>query len=288
MRLGGTLNIRSTPAPLKATDCNLTAPDAFVISSLAVTSKWMPPYITAQLITKHYFFDSHYFEQQIIIIQEVIMLSFAEEIYLLSLDDITGKLIVPSKEIILNSVLVGAVLCELSFLNKVDSDLEDLHILNTEPTNNPILDSTLESLKKLDTTKIPISRCLNILLQNAKDIENQVLDQLIENSIVKKMEGRILWVIPTRRYPKIDDCQIKDVETRLRELILSDNIPEPRETVLVSLVHTCGLFRQILSPRELRRSEDRIKTISKVDIVGRKVVQLIDDINIARSHQFII
>ena len=51
------------------------------------------------------------------------MLSFAEEIYLLSLDDITGKLIVPSKEIILNTVLVGAVLGELSFLNKVDTDL---------------------------------------------------------------------------------------------------------------------------------------------------------------------
>ena len=215
------------------------------------------------------------------------MLSFAEEIYLLSLDDITGKLIVPSKKIILNSVLVGAVLGELSFLNKVDSDLQDLHILNTEPTNNPILDSTLECLKKMDTTKIPISRCLDILLLNAKDIENQVLDRLIENAIVKKVEGRILWVIPTRRYPKIDDCQIKDVETRLRELILSDNIPEPRETVLVSLVHTCGLFRQILSPRELRRSEDRIKTLAKVDIVGRKVVQLIIDINTARSNGFI-
>jgi golgi phosphoprotein 3 len=215
------------------------------------------------------------------------MLSFAEEIYLLSLDDVTGKLIVPSKEIILNSVLVGAVLGELSFLNKVDSDLKDLHILDTEPTNNPILDSTLESLKKMDTTKISISRCLNILLQNAKDIENQVLDRLIENAIVKKVEGCILWVIPTRRYPKIDDFQMQDVETRLRELILSDNIPEPREAVLVSLVHTCGLFGQILSPRELRRSEERIKTISKMDVVGRKVVQLIIDINVARASQFI-
>jgi golgi phosphoprotein 3 len=215
------------------------------------------------------------------------MLSFAEEIYLLSLDDITGKLIVPSKEIILNTVLVGAVLGELSFLNKVDTDLQDLHILDTAPTNNPILDSTLESLKKLDTTKIPISRCLNILLQNAKNIENQVLGRLIENAIVKEMEGRILWVIPTRRYPKIDDLQMKDVETRLRELVLSDNIPEPRETVLVSLVHICGLFSQILSPRELRRSEDRIMRLAKMDVVGRKVVQLIDDINIARSSGLI-
>ena len=211
------------------------------------------------------------------------MLTFAEEIYLLSLDDITGKFIVPSTKIVLNSVLVGAVLCELSFLNKVDSDLQDLHILNTQPTNNPILDSTLEYFKKIGAKKVSISHCLNILLKDAKNIEDQVLDQLIKNGILKKVEGRILWVIPTRRYPKIDDRQIKDVETRLRELVLSDNIPEPREAVLVSLVHTCGLFEQILSPKELRRSENRINKLSRIDVVGRKVVQLIKDINIAQS-----
>ena len=214
------------------------------------------------------------------------MLSFAEEIYLLSLDDVTGKVIVPSKEITLNSVLVGAVLEELSFLNKVDSDLQDLHILNTEPTNNPILDSTLESLKSMGTNKAPISRCLHILLMNAKDIEAQVLEQLIKKAIVTKVEGRILWVIPTKRYPIIDDRETIDVQTRLRELILSDNIPEPRETVLVSLVNTCGLFSQILSPIELRRYEERIRTLSNMDIVGRQVVQLIDDIHTAQALLF--
>ncbi len=199
------------------------------------------------------------------------MLSLAEEIYLLSLDDITGKLIVPSKDIVLNTVLIGAVLSELSFLNKIDSDLQDIYILNTEPTHNPILDSTLESLKKMETTKIPIARCLEILLDDAEHIENQVLDRLIENAIIKKVEGRILWVLPARRYPKIDDDPIKDVERRLRELILTDQIPDPRETVLVSLVHTCNLFKEILSPRELKRSEERIKSIAKIDSAGRKV-----------------
>ncbi len=207
------------------------------------------------------------------------MLSFVEEIYLLSLDDITGKLIVSNKNFKLNSVLVGAVLGELSFLHKIDSDLKYIHILNTDPTNNPILDSTLASLKQMDTIKESISTCLKILLPNAMHIENQVLDQLIKKNIVKKVEEKILWVIPSRRYPIIDNRQIQDVETRLRKLVLSDDIPEPRETVLVSLVHTCDLFRMILSPREFRRSEARIETLKQMDIVSRNVVQLIIDIN---------
>ena len=215
------------------------------------------------------------------------MLSFSEEIYLLALDDITGEIVVPSKDVVLNSVLIGAVLSELSFLNKVDSDLQDIYILNTEPTNNPILDSTLESLKKMETKKIPITRCLEILVEDAKHIENQVLDRLIENAILKKVERRILWVLPARRYPKIDDCQIRDVERRLRELILTDKIPDPREAVLVSLVQTCNLFKEILSPRELKRSEERIKSIARLDSVGRKVAQLIKDIDFARMHKII-
>ena len=109
----------------------------------------------------------------------------------------------------------------------------------------------------------------------------------VEKAVVKKVEGRILWVLPARRYPKIDDHHIKDVERRLRELILTDQIPDPRDTVLVSLVHACNLFREILSPRELKRSEERIESIAKVDSVGRKVAQLIKDIGFARTHKII-
>ena len=43
------------------------------------------------------------------------MLSFAEEIYLLALDDVTGKISTYSEEVSLSYALIGAVLCELSF-----------------------------------------------------------------------------------------------------------------------------------------------------------------------------
>ena len=209
--------------------------------------------------------------------KEASMLSFAEEIYLLALDDMTGKL--PPGNFILSSVLIGAVLGELSFLRKIDSDLKYIHILNTEPTRDPILDRTLASLKEMKAAKKPISDCLGILLPNAREIEGKVLDQLVEKKIVKEIEGKILWVIPTRRYPVIDNRQIKDVETRLRELVLGDDIPHPRETVLVSLVHICGFFSQILSPREFRRKEERIKNLARMDVVGRNIEKLIIDLN---------
>jgi hypothetical protein len=212
------------------------------------------------------------------------MLSFAEEIYLLALDDVSGKIVIPSKDIVLNTALIGAALGELSFLNKIDTDSENLILVNTEPTGNKVLDEILQILREdIADSKAPLYHCLKILLPKAKDIENNVLSRLLEMGILKKVEEKILWFIPSRRYPIVNNCEIKDVESRLREIVLSDEIPDPRESVLISLVNTCDLFSEILSPKELRRSEQRIEELSKIDTVGREVSQLINQINAFRS-----
>lgn len=211
------------------------------------------------------------------------MLSFAEEIYLLALDDVSGKITIPSKDIVLSTVLIGAVLCELAFLDKIDNDQEFLYLLNTDSTGNPILDETLKIIQKTGQQKNTIYHCLKMLLPEAKEIEKDVLENLIKRGILKQVDKKILWFFPSRRYPIISNSEVKDVETRLREIILTDSIPTPRDTVLISLAHTCDLLGEILSPREFRRSADRIEELAKLDLVGQEVAQLINQINAFRS-----
>ncbi|OGV35476.1 MAG: hypothetical protein A2020_02365 [Lentisphaerae bacterium GWF2_45_14] len=208
------------------------------------------------------------------------MLSFAEEIYLLALDDVSGKIIIPSKETVLNTALAGAVLSELSFMGRIDTDTEMLYLTSKEPTGNRILDEVIKILQnEISDGKAPLYHCMKVLLPKALDIENYVLENLIAHGILKKVEEKILWIFPQRRYPIIDSREITDVETRLREIVLGDEIPDPRECVLISLIHNCDLFKEILSPKELRRCSERIEDISKLDAVGREVAQLIDQIN---------
>ena len=211
------------------------------------------------------------------------MLSFAEEIYLLALDDVSGKITIPSKDIVLSTVLIGAVLCELAFLNRIDNDQEFLYLLSTESTGNPILDETLKTIQQTGQQKNTIYHCLKILLPEAKQIEQDVLEHLIKRGILKQVNEKIFWFFPSRRYPVIDNREIKDVETRLRETILTDAIPTPRDTVLISLAHTCDLLEEILSPREMRRFAERIEELAKLDLVGQEVAQLINQINAFRS-----
>ena len=203
------------------------------------------------------------------------MLSFAEEIYLLALDDVTGKIVITSKEVVLNSVLIGAVLSELSFLGRIDNDAENLYILNTDATDSPVLNEVLDVLRKSGKTEVSLSRCLQVLLPESKNVEQLVLKELIGKGILKQVNEKLFWFFPSRRYPIIDNVEVTDVERRLRNLVLSDEIPAPRDAVLVSLVNACGLFSEILSSRELRRCEGRIEEISKYDMVCQKINELI-------------
>ncbi|HBM15105.1 MAG TPA: phosphoprotein [Lentisphaeria bacterium] len=206
------------------------------------------------------------------------MLSFAEEIYLLALDDVTGKISNYSDQVSLSYALIGAVLCELSFIGKIDTDLEKLIVLNSEPTGNKVLDSIFNILSE-NKEKLPVSYWLKILLSNSGATEDMVLELLIQKGILKKIDEKIFWVFHTRRYPIIDDREIKSVEERIKHLVLDDtDFPDPREAVLVSLIKASNLFETILSPKELKRAEKRIQSLAKIDLIGREVVNMINEI----------
>ena len=46
----------------------------------------------------------------------------------------------------LNCVVIGAVLAELSLMNRIDTDLESLFLIDNTETGNPILDPALHAI----------------------------------------------------------------------------------------------------------------------------------------------
>ena len=206
------------------------------------------------------------------------MLSFAEEIYLLALDETTGRPMISPRDIEMQSALVGAILAELTFLHRIDTDIDKVYLLDAAPVGNPVLDHALFLISGSTESQL-ISFWMNALRADSQLIENHVLQELVDKKILQQVDKKILWVFPTRQYPIIDGRELQNIEMRLRNLILSDEIPEPRETVLVSLVDACGFFQDILSPREYHRSQERIAHLARMDAIGRSVANLIGVIN---------
>ena len=73
------------------------------------------------------------------------------------------------------------------------------------------------------------------------------------------------------RRPAAEGTSRLVAKTRVLNTILNDVIPDPRDAILIGLMHTCDGFKLILSDEDYRESLERIETLSKLDLVGRAV-----------------
>ncbi|MEW6363034.1 MAG: GPP34 family phosphoprotein [Acidobacteriota bacterium] len=207
------------------------------------------------------------------------MLSFAEELLLLALDDERGDMRdLPFFS--LNGALAGAVLLELAFLQRVDYDQKQLTVLDSTATNNDILDDVLAWLAKKQAN-LSLTDTLSILSARAHEIRERVLKQLVARGVLKVVDKKILWVVAVRRYPAVCGTETKEIKARLRDLVLSDEVPTPRDAVLVSLVDTCSLWPVVLTPAEEKQREQRIRSLTKLELMGHALRLLLHRLSAA-------
>ena len=206
------------------------------------------------------------------------MLRFVEEITLLMLHDDDGKFAnVPSWS--LNYALAGGVLMDLAMENRIDTDLEHLILLDATPTGDGLLDPTLAQIAEGE--KHDARYWVEQTAERAESIQQEALSRLIAKGILERQEGRFLWVFRSRRYPMIDGKAEREVKLRIMEVLFSDQIPDPRDVVIICLADACGLFKELLSRRELEQATPRIEQVRKLDLIGQAMSQAIRDIEVS-------
>jgi golgi phosphoprotein 3 len=174
-------------------------------------------------------------------------------------------------------VLAGAALMELALRNKVDTDVNRFFVVDREPTGDEILDDALGALATAGsdaTTSAAIER----ITSNAHSYRDIALKRLVEKGVLREEEGRFLWVFHTRRYPVIDDTEQREVRARLRQLTLTDEIPDPRDIVLLCLIDACRLLGMVLSLDEIALRRQRIEQLTRLDLIGQAMTKAVGEI----------
>ncbi len=212
------------------------------------------------------------------------MLRFAEETILLLLNDGDGRFArVPKWS--LDYALAGGVLMDLALENRIDTDLEGLILIDDTPTGDALLDPTLADIAagKERTTNFWLEHTAD----SADSIREQALNRLIEQGILEVQDDRFLWVFRSRRYPSIDGTAEREVKLRIMGVLFSDEIPSPRDVVIICLADACGIFKGLLSSRELDNVGERIDQVRRLDLIGQALSKGIRDIemSIAASVQ---
>lgn len=210
------------------------------------------------------------------------MLGFVEEIVLLQLDDSQGRFVnlaVSAADV----VLAGAALMELALNNRVDCDLEQLILVDPKPTGDDILDDVLKRLVEAGG-QLSAGAALERISVNGEKYQDMALKRLLAKGILREEDGRFLWVFRTRRYPVVDNSEQREVRARLRQLLLTDEIPDPRDIVLICLIDACGLLGLVLSPDEIAQTKTRVEQLGRLDLIGQAVTKAVSEIRFIVRH----
>ena len=205
------------------------------------------------------------------------MLRFAEEIILLILHDDDGKFApVPSWS--MDRALAGAVLMELAMENRIDTDPENLILIDSTPVGDNLLDPTLAEIAASE--QHDARYWVEQTAKKGDQLREEALSRLVEAGILERREDRFLWVFRSRRYPVVDGKAEREVKLRIMEVLLSDQIPDPRDVVIIALADACGIFRELLPKRDLEQAAARIEQVRKLDLIGRAMAETINDMQL--------
>lgn len=207
------------------------------------------------------------------------MLRFVEEIVLLLLRDEGGRLArVPAWS--LNYALAGGALMDLAMENRIDTDPESLILIDAAPVGDNILDPVLARIAAAEE-KHDAAYWLDRIADGAEVIYEAALERLVQGGILERRDDRILWVFRSRRYPAVDGVAEREVKLRIMGVLFSDEIPDPRDIMLICLADACGIFSHLLTRRELNQVTERIEEVRRFDLIGQAMSQAIQDIEIS-------
>ena len=206
------------------------------------------------------------------------MLRFVEEIMLLLLRDEDGRFIqIPTWSV--DYAIAGAVLMDLAMENRIDTDLEHLILIDGTPVGDDILDPVLSDIALGGSHDI--RHWVEHVSRSGATIRDRSLARLVEKGILENQDDRFLWVFRSRRYPSVDGTVEREVKLRILNVLFSDEIPDPRDQMIICLADACGIFPRILSRQEHARATDRIAQVSKLDLIGQSMSQAIYDIQVS-------
>ena len=199
---------------------------------------------------------------------------FAEEILLLLLDENTGYF-APIPEWKMSCALAGGVLMDLAIENRIDSDLDSVTLIDATPTGDELLDPVLKEIADDPHHHGPQYWVERIAARRAEAISDGAFDRLVKLGILDAHSGGF-WslskhVSRSGRYPLVDGMPGEEIKGRITRVLLSDEIPGPRDIAIIGLLNNCGGVPTLLEPEELEIAKERIELLSGMDLIGRTI-----------------
>ena len=201
------------------------------------------------------------------------ILRLAEEIMLLLLDE-AGSAFNRVPALQRDYALAGSVVLDLTLESRIDTDLERLFVIDPEPLGDDLLDPMLARIVQSSETH-DAGHWIRQAVTQANDAFERSAGRLVERGILDRRERRFLGIRRRSRYEIADAEAAGEPKQRVLRILFNTNVPDVRDSVLISLADACGILENLLPDREFRSAAGRINQIRNLDLVGRSVSKML-------------
>jgi golgi phosphoprotein 3 len=204
------------------------------------------------------------------------MLTIAEDFILLVLDPRTGDFR-RLKTDDLHAGLVGASVMELALRERTDSDDETLWVLDAKPTGYDSLDLILSAMTEPGFPK-DIGKIIGALMPLAERVEMNVLSKLRARKVIATGEARNLMLRKVTRHAILDAAPLRQTKERLTRMLMGEELPDPRDVCLMTLVKACGLLEEVIPKAGSAEAMERLNGFSTMDLMGKHVQRYLEGV----------
>ena len=206
-------------------------------------------------------------------------LNIPEEIYLLSIND-QGEQHQNFKDENFDLIISAAILMDLALLHRIDSDSETIIPDKLVHIGDNLLDGVVDQIFEYDDNR-RIDEWISHLSMHGPYFRDEIVLSLVRKSVLKIEDEKVFWFFSTRKYPIVDDSEQMEVQLRIRKLIFSNDLPDERDIVIVSILNSSNLLEAVFTAEEIEKYKDRIAQIAKMDFIGQTIAKVLKSYDIS-------
>ncbi len=197
-------------------------------------------------------------------------LNLIHQLVLLALDDEKGTFVSDSLSFAYG--IAGAVIFELSIEGSIELKENKIKVIKEEKLNDEILDYCFEIIRKSKKERT-IRYWLQVLGKKESLLKEIAINKLISQEVLTKKEGKFLWIFSNDKFPTKNVIPENKLRVRLYDIVKNNKEPKLRDIMLISLIDSCKLNKEVYGKEIAKDKKEQIKRIIKK-------IQLTDSTNI--------
>jgi len=169
---------------------------------------------------------------------------------------------------------VGAALLDLALENRIDIDQQPPTVLNAEPLKDGLLDPFLTAI--VEYGKVEGVQCWVQELsrpQHVDMLQAQMQNRLVARGMLERRDGGRLTLSNRIRQRRASSDEREEVKARVWGVLFCEDIPEPREILLIGLIEACRILDCIIPHSKRDEVQARAQQILQENLYGHSVME---------------